>query len=1227
MTNPQTAPEGQNPERIHTSVAKRFSVLDAIPGDVCVTREDRIVVFMNKSLVDKMGDLTGRKCFETDLATADVCKSCPITRGWDDNNFPFTRRAWTSEKELHEITVSKIIDEETGTAYFISIEHDVTAETEKEQKIQSLMASMDQMSEAVAVVDTNGRGLYANKAFLRLTGLEQGHVVGFPMMDLTATSDHNRPMSEVLKEAMQRGWHGDASFLRKDGSKHLVSVEATPVKDTDGAPLGVVAIFRDVTRDRSEKVEFEKYKTQLEERMEQRTTELAKRVSQLTTINKISRVVTSLLDPDELMSEFVKSIAQGFEFDHVVIMLLDKDRGELYFKTGVGVDQESAPDSRRQKLKEGIVGHAAYFSETLVTGDVQSDPRYTGNRPAGTQSELAVPIMFRGEVLGVLDIQSNRRDAFTRNDVPIIEMVADILATALTNARTYSESKEREYALSVLDRISKQVSFRLESNVVLDQVARDAAGLLKGEKVLVGRKDDARNVIVWVASYNVDLDSLGGVEFDAGLGVTGRAIRRLKTEIVNDYLSDPDADPDDAKLLNIRSIISAPLMIEGRGIGVINVFNKLDMKPFTKSDALFLSSLADHAAIALENADLLSSLNKRVRSQLALLETALSMQKQIDSAGIYEYIAEKIREVTYYDAITFYRVDHEHNLVIPAAVKGSCAEEVMQEVFPIGEGITGYVAKTGVAEMVNEALDDDRAVQVPGTPSDKEALMAIPLKGRERVIGVLSLYRDGGRKFTSDDFEIAQLFASQAAVAVENSELYRAEETLLRDSRKKVEQMASVLELTTSAMYMDDIDILLQRIVDSVVAFFDFKRSSISLLDVQKNVFVNHALAGFPDWVVSGTVTPAESLLADMKDENRVGESGYYSRFETQDYGIEEFEFLAHPELASKPRVGPDAWHERDILVFALRDRKGMLRGYLLVDEPNDLKAPRKEQIETLEILAGIASIAVENSSLYERQVFAVNEIALLNDLMTHDINNFNQGIMGYIELLLQDKALEENQKRYAEKALLQVRNNARLIDNIRKLSKVRAMSAKEFAPLDVYPPLVAAIETVTKAQSERSVVINSSVLPKCHYIMGNQFIGDLFLNIVSNAVKFDTAKRVKVDIGITEDRSAKGDYWLISIVDRGRGIPDDRKKAVFERFATGMTGIKGFGLGLSIVSTIVEKFGGRIWVEDRIQGDFSKGAVFKVLLPKARPPPEPLPALSLPMAPVAVPGNNGVKP
>jgi signal transduction histidine kinase len=93
------------------------------------------------------------------------------------------------------------------------------------------------------------------------------------------------------------------------------------------------------------------------------------------------------------------------------------------------------------------------------------------------------------------------------------------------------------------------------------------------------------------------------------------------------------------------------------------------------------------------------------------------------------------------------------------------------------------------------------------------------------------------------------------------------------------------------------------------------------------------------------------------------------------------------------------------------------------------------------------------------------------------------------------------------------------------------------------------------------------------------------------------------VDVNIEDEASPQGDSWLISVVDRGRGIPDDRKGVVFERFATGVTGVKGFGLGLSIVSAIVQKFGGRIWVEDRIKGDASKGTVFKIMLPKCKTP------------------------
>jgi len=1157
---------------------------------------------MNSKLRSIYGDLTGRKCYETALGSESICQSCPLEADWDYDRAPYRRQGVDAEGRAYEFTVTKFRDMATGADYWISVERDITDRAQAEQKLQTLMTSIDQMAEAICISDLSGRIIYINKAYVQLTGYDDKSVAGLSLTDISGGSGGGT-VEAIMRAAVESGWRGEMTGLRKDGTRYYTHVEAKPVRDDRGMPIAVVAILRDITKQKSEKVEHERYTSELESKMEARTTELARRVSQLTTINKISRVVTSILDPDELMNEFVKSIAQGFGYHHVFLMLVDREKGDLYLKALYGREADLIPSGVRQGMKEGIIGHAAYFGETLVSEDVSTDPRYVRKYLTGTKSEVAVPVTFRGEVLGVLDVQSDQRNAFSRSDVNTLEMLADMLANSITNARTYTESREREAALTVLDRISKQISYRLEPSVILDQVARDAASLLEGERAMVGLVDEESNTIRWVAPYKIDPEKIKGLRFSADLGVTGRALRLLKTEIANDYLADPDASERDAALFEIRSLICAPMIVEGRGIGTINVYNKLNGKPFTKTDALFLSSLADHAAIALENANLVSTLNQRVHSQLALLETALSMQRQIDSKAVYELVANKLTEVVWNDEITFYKVDHERAQLVPLFSKGPYTQQIMAESTPISQGIVGFVARNGKAELVNDTSKDPRVVQVKGTPETKEAMMAIPLVGKDRVIGVVALYRDGGPVFSSAEFEIAQLFASQATVAVENAELYRTREALLADSRAKVEQMAKVLELTSSLMYMGDLDKLLQKIADAVVQSFGFERASICLLDVERDAFVMRALAGYPSWVKKGDLRSVKSVLEDLDDRYRIGSTSYYVRYEDQSYGIDSFVFLAHPERASLPRTAPDAWHERDITRIVLKDRSGRLIGYMLVDEPVDHKIPTREKLEVLEILAGIASIAIENSKMYERQVAAVNEIALLNDLMTHDINNFNQGIMGYIELLLQDKHLDENQRRYAERALMQVKNNARLIDNIRKLAKVRSLSDVDMVPVDLERAVAEAADAVAKSTTDKKLMVASQLLKETHYVMANQFMSDLFENILSNAVKFDSSRVVKVDVLVSEETSAAGDMWVLSFVDRGRGIPDDRKKVVFERFATGMTGVKGFGLGLSIVKSIVDKLGGRIWVEDRIPGDYSKGAVFKVMLPKAVPP------------------------
>ena len=1204
-TRPKAAPDRKKRGGASESISERFSAFELLSDDISVIDSGFTVVYLNSVLKSRYGDLTGKKCFETRLGSDEICLQCPIKSDWDFSKSPYSKRVVDEDGSILQVTISKTVDASTGEPYWISIARDVTKNVKTESRLAVLAESIDQMAEPVCVSDAEGAMVYVNKAYVMLTGYDEKSVAG---LSITETSTPGAPagtMQTIMKAAATKGWIGEMTGLRKDGTRYYTHVDAKPVRTEAGEVIGVVGILRDVTLQKTEKIAIEKYTSELESKMEARTVELAKRVSQLTTINKISRVVTSLLDLDELINDFVKAIAQGFGYKHVSMLMVDKERGDLYFKAGYGWKMDSVPKDMRLKLKEGVIGHAAYFGETLVSGDVEKDPRYVRKDLIGTKSELSVPVTFRGEILGVLDVQSDVQDVFTRNDVSTMEMLADMLATSITNASIYTESKEREVALSVLDRISKQISYRLEPEVVLDQVVRDATVLLKAEKASVGLLDDSGKIVSFVASYRFDKDLLKSKPFSASLGVTGRALKSLKAEVVNDYLSDPDSVEADAELFGIKSIVSAPLMIEGRGTGVINVYNKLGGKPFTKGDMLFLSSLADHAAIALENSGLLSSLNQRVHSQLALLDVALTMQRQIDSSSVYDTIADKLREVVWCDGITFYLLDREKKTLQATLSKGPYAKEIMAEAFSVDLGITGCVARTGKAERINDAIRDPRVVQVAGTPATEEAMMAIPLLGKDRVIGVLTMYRDGAEGFTSTEFEVAQLFASQASVAVENSELYRTRETLLTDSRRKVEQMAKVLELTSSVMYMDDLGRLLQRVADAVVQSFGFRRASVRTYDVDRDVFVTRGLCGFPNWVKIGEERPGPGELEDLVEENKVAPATYYVPYEKQPYGIEAFQFLAHPELADKPRASADAWHERDLLMISLKNRSGQLSGYLLVDEPNDLKIPSRDQLEMLEILGGIASIALDNSRAYERQVGAANEIALLNDLMTHDINNFNQGIMGYIELLLQDKHLDDNQRKYGERALLQVRNNARLIDNIRKLAKIRMMSDSDFVPMDVQKAVAEAIDTVTKATTDRKVTVVSALAPNTHYVMTNQYINDLFLNIISNAVKFDISKRVRVDVTISDEMTSQGDFWIVSVVDRGRGIPDDRKKVVFERFATGMTGIKGFGLGLSIVSAVVEKVGGRIWVEDRIKGDPSKGTVFRMALPKANPPPD----------------------
>jgi PAS domain S-box-containing protein len=230
----------------------------------------------------------------------------------------------------------------------------------------------------------------------------------------------------------------------------------------------------------------------------------------------------------------------------------------------------------------------------------------------------------------------------------------------------------------------------------------------------------------------------------------------------------------------------------------------------------------------------------------------------------------------------------------------------------------------------------------------------------------------------------------------------------------------------------------------------------------------------------------------------------------------------------------------------------------------------------------------------------AKSQAEMYLDLMGHDINNLSQVGIGYLELALNELnsrgMLEAKDRTLLEKALETQLSSSRLIDNVRKIQRSRAGGLK-FRPIDLCEILADLREHYSHVPG-REVDIRLVAARQC-FIYANELIRDVFMNIISNAIKHSPPdRRLEVVIGLKSMIRDNKDLYEVSIEDNGPGIPNDLKKRLFTRFERGKAKATGRGLGLYLVKTLLEDMGGSISVEDRVKGDHNKGSRFIVLVP-----------------------------
>ncbi len=228
----------------------------------------------------------------------------------------------------------------------------------------------------------------------------------------------------------------------------------------------------------------------------------------------------------------------------------------------------------------------------------------------------------------------------------------------------------------------------------------------------------------------------------------------------------------------------------------------------------------------------------------------------------------------------------------------------------------------------------------------------------------------------------------------------------------------------------------------------------------------------------------------------------------------------------------------------------------------------------------------------------ARNQAELYVDLMGHDINNMNQIGIAYLEHALEELTLSEEDRVLITKPLEALYNSSKLIDNVRKLQAITEGNINN-KPIDVSRVLQ---EVITQYSHVPGREVNITFNPACGCtVIADELLKDVFYNILGNAIKHST-EHVKIEVRLDRVSEANKEYCSVTIDDNGPGIPDELKSKIFTRFQRGKTKASGRGLGLYLVKTLVEEFKGKVWVEDRVAGDHTKGSRFVIMLPSTAP-------------------------
>lgn len=608
-----------------------------------------------------------------------------------------------------------------------------------------------------------------------------------------------------------------------------------------------------------------------------------------------------------------------------------------------------------------------------------------------------------------------------------------------------------------------------------------------------------------------------------------------------------------------------------------------------------------------------------------VLEIALSVLYHRDEKRILEVIGQAMMDLFPVSRVVIYLTDSSTGEWVVRAVYGYPKEQSdgirgvkyskdnWKETLRISERV-GSLSYLAIGEYVK--IDDfdtafywhlpkvipQRKTPDSWHPMDFIDTLLFDKDGRE--LGAIEILETSdGKKLRKEVIAQIEILASIASIAIDLSNIWKHQEQLVTANSTRARMFAKMLELTASIVSARDRERILASAVDFLSLELGFSSSSAALWDPRDHSFRVVASGGYRP-----VSPPLQKRVVDM-------DCDVTFRFTDNLYWV-PMEQLTDERLLSPPvteeqrakvhelKTGDvahqveDLRRRHDLFVIPLRGGDNEMAGVIYATDRRGEGIFEKDLLEVMSVFGSTVSLAYRNTGLIAEIIQTNENLEVLNRLLFHDISNYNTTLDLYLAMCGRPGIGDDERSLLISMARKQLEMSNSLINRVRRLVYIKAKGSENLANVDLVPILSSVASQIKESKADKNVQVVLDLAAAQATVRANDLLHDLFENIMSNSVKYTQGEAVEIQVGLRRISESGRDWWDISIMDHGSGIPDDKKEMIFKRFTPRFSGGMGIGLGLSIVKSIVEHYGGRIWVDDRVEGDSSQGAVFHVILP-----------------------------